>query len=364
MSAGAPGAFVAVKAIPGGWIRTALACASEPPLADGDLVVVQTESGPGLASVLARPASVLDHHPPSDQAPRVLRRASGQDQALRARHEQREREAFRVVPDEDPRARPRDEARRASSSSSTARGWSSTSRPRAAWTSASWCASWRRSSRRRIEMRQIGVRDEARMLGGYGSCGRPLCCTTWLQSFEPVSIKMAKQQDLSLEPVEAVRPVRPAEVLPPLRAARREAAAGEPRRVATRSAVDADARRRLRLVAARIDAPMSLPRIAHHRRRPGRHRPGDRREGRGAIRAVLDGLRAGASTAADRRAPASRRACCRRDAGRAAYDAIVRGRRRRAWPGAWTRSPRRRSTRRPSRSPACRGAATPTCSRT
>lgn len=54
--------------------------------------------------------------------------------------------------------------------------------------------------RTRIEMRQIGVRDEARMMGGYGSCGRPLCCTTWLQSFEPVSIKMAKQQKLSLNP--------------------------------------------------------------------------------------------------------------------------------------------------------------------
>jgi cell fate regulator YaaT (PSP1 superfamily) len=54
--------------------------------------------------------------------------------------------------------------------------------------------------RTRIEMRQIGVRDEARMLGGYGSCGRPLCCAVWLQGFEPVSIKMAKQQDLSLNP--------------------------------------------------------------------------------------------------------------------------------------------------------------------
>jgi cell fate regulator YaaT (PSP1 superfamily) len=54
--------------------------------------------------------------------------------------------------------------------------------------------------RTRIELRQIGVRDEAKMLGGYGSCGRPLCCTTFLTSFEPVSIKMAKQQDLSLNP--------------------------------------------------------------------------------------------------------------------------------------------------------------------
>jgi hypothetical protein len=54
--------------------------------------------------------------------------------------------------------------------------------------------------RTRIEMRQIGVRDEAKMLGGYGSCGRPLCCAAWLASFEPVSIKMAKQQDLTLNP--------------------------------------------------------------------------------------------------------------------------------------------------------------------
>lgn len=52
----------------------------------------------------------------------------------------------------------------------------------------------------RIEMRQIGVRDEAKALGGYGTCGRPLCCTTFLTSFEPVSIKMAKVQDLSLNP--------------------------------------------------------------------------------------------------------------------------------------------------------------------
>jgi cell fate regulator YaaT (PSP1 superfamily) len=52
----------------------------------------------------------------------------------------------------------------------------------------------------RIEMRQIGARDEARLLGGYGTCGRPLCCTTWLKGFEPVSIKMAKRQNLSLNP--------------------------------------------------------------------------------------------------------------------------------------------------------------------
>ena len=52
----------------------------------------------------------------------------------------------------------------------------------------------------RIELRQIGVRDESRLLGGLGICGRPLCCSTFLEEFQPVSIKMAKTQGLSLNP--------------------------------------------------------------------------------------------------------------------------------------------------------------------
>lgn len=52
----------------------------------------------------------------------------------------------------------------------------------------------------RIELRQIGVRDEAKMLGGLGPCGRPVCCKTFLDDFRPVSIKMAKEQNLSLSP--------------------------------------------------------------------------------------------------------------------------------------------------------------------
>ena len=52
----------------------------------------------------------------------------------------------------------------------------------------------------RIELRQIGVRDETRMLGGIGICGRELCCATYLRDFQPVSIKMAKEQNLSLNP--------------------------------------------------------------------------------------------------------------------------------------------------------------------
>lgn len=54
--------------------------------------------------------------------------------------------------------------------------------------------------RTRIELRQIGVRDEAKLMGGIGCCGRPLCCNTFLGEFEPVSIRMAKDQNLSLNP--------------------------------------------------------------------------------------------------------------------------------------------------------------------
>jgi cell fate regulator YaaT (PSP1 superfamily) len=58
-----------------------------------------------------------------------------------------------------------------------------------------------RRFRCRVEMRQIGVRNEAKMLGGVGSCGRELCCATFLQEFEPVSVRMAKDQNLSLNPL-------------------------------------------------------------------------------------------------------------------------------------------------------------------
>jgi cell fate regulator YaaT (PSP1 superfamily) len=56
------------------------------------------------------------------------------------------------------------------------------------------------SLRLKIEMRQIGVRDEARRLGGVGGCGRPLCCSSFLRDFSSVSIRMAKEQNLSLNP--------------------------------------------------------------------------------------------------------------------------------------------------------------------
>jgi cell fate regulator YaaT (PSP1 superfamily) len=53
----------------------------------------------------------------------------------------------------------------------------------------------------KVELRQVGPRDEAKLIGGFGRCGRPLCCASFLSEFEPISIKMAKEQDLPLNPL-------------------------------------------------------------------------------------------------------------------------------------------------------------------
>ncbi|MBM3119009.1 MAG: stage 0 sporulation family protein [Chloroflexi bacterium] len=58
-----------------------------------------------------------------------------------------------------------------------------------------------RNLKTRVELRQVGARDEAKLIGGLGKCGFPLCCTTFLSDFAPVSIKMAKEQDLALNPM-------------------------------------------------------------------------------------------------------------------------------------------------------------------
>ncbi len=60
----------------------------------------------------------------------------------------------------------------------------------------------RKTLETKVELRQVGVRDEAKLMGGVGRCGRLLCCTTFLREFDPVSIRMAKRQDISLNPSE------------------------------------------------------------------------------------------------------------------------------------------------------------------
>jgi cell fate regulator YaaT (PSP1 superfamily) len=173
--------------------------ASDPPPEAGAQVVVRTSSGPALATVVRTPPALAPRRRPPAEAATVARSASREDLAARQRHEQLERAAhqFCLL-----KVRERGLAMKLTRVEQQADGtrlifyFTADGRIDFRELVRDLAAEFRT----RIEMRQIGVRDEARMLGGYGGCGRPLCCTTFLQSFEPVSIKMAKQLKLSLNP--------------------------------------------------------------------------------------------------------------------------------------------------------------------
>jgi cell fate regulator YaaT (PSP1 superfamily) len=167
----------------------------------GERVVVQTDGGSAVGTVVPSIPQLLERRLAADTAspPKVVRVATHDDIVMRLKHELREREAYRIA---TLKIRERGLGMKVTRVEQVFDG----SRLVFYFT-ADGRVDFRELVRElagefktRIEMRQIGVRDEAKMIGGYGSCGRPLCCTTFLTSFEPVSIKMAKQQDLSLNP--------------------------------------------------------------------------------------------------------------------------------------------------------------------
>jgi cell fate regulator YaaT (PSP1 superfamily) len=170
------------------------------PLAPGDAVIVNTAEGTGLGTVTRTIPALGDRKaPPPDSDQQVVRRATQDDVVTRLKQQRREQEAQRICL---MKIRERGLAMKLARVEQLFDG----SRLIFYYT-AEGRVDFRELVRDlaahfrvRIEMRQIGVRDEAKMLGGYGSCGRPLCCTTFLNTFEPVSIKMAKQQNLSLNP--------------------------------------------------------------------------------------------------------------------------------------------------------------------
>jgi cell fate regulator YaaT (PSP1 superfamily) len=218
MSDAGPRTFISVKFAPVGRTYTFLApelaldeapptavdstsaAASDPPaFLPGDTVVVQTSEGPAVATVTRGIPAITERKAAQEEPARVVRKATRDDIVARLKHQQREQEAHRICL---MKIRERGLAMKLARVEQIFDG----SRLIFYYT-ADGRVDFRElvrdlaaHFRTRIEMRQIGVRDEARMLGGYGSCGRPLCCTTWLQSFEPISIKMAKQQHLSLNP--------------------------------------------------------------------------------------------------------------------------------------------------------------------
>ena len=193
--------FVSVKLTPVGRTQSFLLRdeAARMPLA-GESVVVQTDGGPAVGTVVRSVPELDERRRPSADSPhRLVRLATHEDIVARVRHQQREREAHRVAL---LKIRERGLAMKLTRVEQAFDGARMTF-----YFTAEARVDFRElvrelaaEFRTRIEMRQIGVRDEAKVLGGYGTCGRPLCCTTFLTSFEPVSIKMAKLQDLSLNP--------------------------------------------------------------------------------------------------------------------------------------------------------------------
>ncbi len=215
MTSGPPRPFISVKFSPVGRTYSfllpelALDDAGEPlpvagalrdSLAVGDAVVVNTSEGAALGTVTRSvPALATRRTPPADSELQVVRRATRDDVVTRLKQQHREQEAQRICL---MKIRERGLAMKLARVEQLFDG----SRLIFYYT-AEGRVDFRELVRDlaahfrvRIEMRQVGVRDEAKMLGGYGSCGRPLCCTTFLNTFEPVSIKMAKQQSLSLNP--------------------------------------------------------------------------------------------------------------------------------------------------------------------
>jgi cell fate regulator YaaT (PSP1 superfamily) len=166
----------------------------------GEQVVVETGQGRAIGVVTpAVPAIAPRREPPADSPRRILRRATREDVAVRLRQAHREREAFQACA---MKIRERGLAMKLTRVEQLFDGsrliFYYTAEERVDFREL--VRELAAQFRTRIEMKQIGVRDEAKMLGGYGPCGRPLCCTTWLTSFEPVTIKMAKLQNLSLNP--------------------------------------------------------------------------------------------------------------------------------------------------------------------
>jgi cell fate regulator YaaT (PSP1 superfamily) len=167
-------------------------------LKTGNRVIVQTGDGLSLGTVVSNPQRV-DEQYVKGQLKKVLRRATSQDEERCLRNRELEKRAFEIclkkikqlkLPMKLVDVEYLFEGQKA-----------------IFYFTAEGRVDFRQlvkelanECRIRIEMRQIGVRDEAKMIGGFGICGRELCCASFLNEFDPISIRMAKDQDLPLAP--------------------------------------------------------------------------------------------------------------------------------------------------------------------
>jgi len=164
----------------------------------GDVVVARTGRGQELGRVRSGPMEMPREELPDDLKP-VLRKATEDDLRKAERNAAREREALEVAARkiaEHGLAMKLIDAEAMLDGSRMVLHFSADGRV----DFRALVRDLARTLRTRVELHQVGVRDEAKMRGGLGHCGRALCCATFLTDFDPVGIKMAKEQDLSLNP--------------------------------------------------------------------------------------------------------------------------------------------------------------------
>ena len=166
-------------------------------LASGDHVIVETERGVGVGQVMKPP--VEKDAGGNGSLALVKRKATPEDMATVARIIQKEQEAYRFCVDRIiERSMPMKLVRVEYQFDSSKAVFFFTADGRVDFRDL--VKDLAHSFHTRIEMRQIGVRDEAKMTGGIAICGRELCCSSFLRDFQPVSVKMAKEQNLALNP--------------------------------------------------------------------------------------------------------------------------------------------------------------------
>ena len=164
-----------------------------------DRIVVQAEHGEALGSVLLKDPALLELKRPGNVTREIIRKATEEDLDLEDHLLQREREAFEYCRD---RIAIRELKMDLSEVEASFTGHRITF-----FFSAEHRVDFRELVKdlaarfqTRIELRQIGVRDQAKRLDGCGPCGRAFCCSTWLRDFHPVTLRMAREQQLTLNP--------------------------------------------------------------------------------------------------------------------------------------------------------------------
>lgn len=169
-------------------------------LEPGDYVIVETARGQAAGTITFSPREVPDKEIPG-QLKDILRRATAVDLTDMERYQQRERQAlYRCRAQVSEFGLPMKVIRAEYSFDGSYLTFFFSADKRVDFRAL--VKDLARTFKARIELRQVGVRDEVKLLGGYGVCGRPHCCATWMSEFKPISIRMAKQQDLPLSPME------------------------------------------------------------------------------------------------------------------------------------------------------------------